>query len=350
MRGVVVTSLVALFAFIGGSAQAATPPSVVSESAAEITSTDAMLEASLDSGSAAPGAYYQFQLSESATEFPEDLSCPPPPSSGPFLPCEGPESADALPIGKIAHADGASSVALDLADAGLTLQPGRTYYFRVVVASAVSSEDTIEWEEPVVAGGVETFATPESSSPLLVTGESVSGVTSSDATLEASIDAGGGTYYQFQLAEFPTEFPDELSCPPPPVLGLPACVGPSSDTALPIGYSGGSGQVALKLADAGVTLKPGTTYYFQVVVAAAKQTEDSVEWEKPAVAGGLQTFRTASLPEAPTEQPASGGTAAQLPAPLPAVHRRHHRHHHHHRHAAHRRHRTQAVALARIAR
>ncbi|HEX5591770.1 MAG TPA: hypothetical protein VFX35_00310 [Solirubrobacterales bacterium] len=346
MVRVLLAAVVAALLLFGGAAQAAdVPPSVAGESTSQITATDATLEASLESGSAP--AYYQFQFSKFPTEFPDELSCPPPPSSGPFLPCIGPESSDALPIDKIAQADGATTVALDLADAGVTLAPGKTYYFRVVVAPAAPSEDTIEWEDPVVGGEEQSFTTLGASNPPSVTGEGASQVTATGATLEASLDSGGApAYYQFQFSEFPTEFPDELSCPPPPVLGLPACVGPQSDAALPIGYvPSGDGHVALSLADAGITLKPGVTYFFRALVATAKQTEDSVEWERPVVGGELQAFTTPPELGEPPQQAGGAAAGAQAILPAPIVHRRHrhHRRHHGHRRA------LAAIALARIA-
>jgi hypothetical protein len=140
-------------------AQAATvPPSAGGEAASALTPTDATLEAKIDPGSSAAGAYYQFQLSELPAEFADEIYCPPPPGSGPFLACIGPESAAALPIGHV-PAGGESAVALDLATAGITLKPDTTYYFRVVAASAVQSEDTIEWEQPVVGGETMAFTT-----------------------------------------------------------------------------------------------------------------------------------------------------------------------------------------------
>jgi hypothetical protein len=352
MIRVALTGALALLFLMAGSAEAANPPAVVSESVSGITSTDATLEASLESGSAPAGAYYQFQISEFPAEFPDELNCPPPPSSGPFLPCNGPESSTALPIGHIQQSDGQTTVSLDLADAGLSLQPGTTYYFRAVVASAVESEDTIEWEGPVVGGAEHSFTTSEPSSSPLVTGESVSQLTSTNATLEAAIDSNGAaTYYQFQFSEFPAEFPDELSCPPPPVLGLPACVGPQSSDALPIGYvagEGGTTNVALTLADAGVALRPGATYYFRVVAATAKQTEDSVEWETPVAAGAVHAFTTPVAAGGSGEGSAGGAAtsgAVLTPADTPPQHhRRHHRRHARHLQGA------QALSLARIAR
>jgi hypothetical protein len=66
---------------------------------------------------------------------------------------------------------------LDLAGAGVTLQPGRTYHYRVLVARRVQTEDTIEWETPTVYGADQTFTTapdpaPSSSQPSAAEGQS----------------------------------------------------------------------------------------------------------------------------------------------------------------------------------
>jgi len=141
-------------------AQAApAPPSVTGEAASAITTADATLEAVIDPGDGAAGAYYQFQFSEFPTEFPDELACPPPPDSGPFMPCVGPQSQGALPIGRINAGEESADVSLDLATAGIALEPGKTYYFRVVAAAAIASEDTVEWEKPAVGGPATSFTT-----------------------------------------------------------------------------------------------------------------------------------------------------------------------------------------------
>jgi hypothetical protein len=157
--GALITALMVLLATGVPAEGAAVPPSITDQSASAVSTGDATLEAQIDPGAAAGGAYYQFQISEFPTEFPDELACPPPPSSGPFVPCIGPESEGALPIGHIPAGDSPASVALDLAGAGVELKPGTTYYFRVVAASAVQGEDTIEWETPAAGGGVRTFTT-----------------------------------------------------------------------------------------------------------------------------------------------------------------------------------------------
>ena len=138
-------------------------------------------------------------------------------------------------------------------------------------------------------------------SPPLIESESVSNVTPTDATLEAEINPGGaanGVFYQFQLLLDPGEAPTELACPPSPPPGYSTCAGPQSPTALPIGFVSGSGSSfeALDLSSVAVSLEPGRNYYFRVVAAPAKQTEDIVEWESPAVAGQSDGFTTPNPP------------------------------------------------------
>jgi hypothetical protein len=162
------------------SAQAASaPPSVTSEAASSITTTDATLEAQIDPGSAVAGARYQFQIAESPAGLADEMLCPPP--SGPIA-CIGNESAEALPIRFIAHEDGSTLVSLDLAGAGVVLQPGKTYYYRVLAASSKASEDTVEWEEPTIFGATESFVTSSCSSS---SGSEPSGGSASGSSGEA---------------------------------------------------------------------------------------------------------------------------------------------------------------------
>lgn len=149
-------------------ASAAVPPSIESESASKITPTGATLEAQINPGDAPDGVYYQFQIASDPDEYNSEIVCPPEPTSGPFHPCIGTPSLGALPIGFIPAASGPSSVSLDLASAGAILHPGTTYHYRVLVAKAVLTEDTIEWESPPIAGADQAFIT--SSEPLPMTG------------------------------------------------------------------------------------------------------------------------------------------------------------------------------------
>jgi hypothetical protein len=138
-------------------------------------------------------------------------------------------------------------------------------------------------------------------SPLSIESESVSNVTPTNATLEAEInpqDAANGVFYQFQLLLDPGEAPTELACPPSPPPGYSTCVGPQSSDALPIGFVSGAGShlITLELSNAAVSLKPGRIYYFRLLAAPAKQTEDSVEWEPPAIFGQSEDFTTPNPP------------------------------------------------------
>jgi hypothetical protein len=139
--------------------------------------------------------------------------------------------------------------------------------------------------------------------------ESVSHVTSTDATLEAEIDVEGlqhGADYQFQIVQNPSEYASELICPSTRPQGHEICVGPQSPGVAPIGFVPGdeagpekSSPVSLDLAGADVTLKPGTTYHYRVIAARSKPSEDTIEWEGPTVYGADQTFTTPSAGTAP---------------------------------------------------
>src|SRR3954467_336277 len=126
-----------------------------------------------------------------------------------------------------------------------------------------------------------------SASPVIQS-ESVSKITSTDATLEAEIDPEGaeaGVFYQFQLLLDPGEATNELACPPSPPPGYSTCAGPSDPSALPLGWICGECEiepsavpVSLDLASAGASLEPGRTYYFRVLAADRKFSEDVAEW------------------------------------------------------------------------
>jgi hypothetical protein len=136
-------------------------------------------------------------------------------------------------------------------------------------------------------------------------------LTPTDATLGAGINAEGlprGAYYQFQVVKNTSEYLSEIACPPRAKLkGTDGCgPGPEVEAALPIGSvsDGTKGEtVTLDLAGAGTTLKPGTTYHYRVLAARALETEDTLQWEPPAVVGGDQTFTTplASTPAIESE-------------------------------------------------
>jgi hypothetical protein len=138
--------------------------------------------------------------------------------------------------------------------------------------------------------------------PPAISGESVSDITSTDATLEAQINPEGlpqGVDYQFQLVENTSEYLSELVCAEHGVvqpLGTDGCLDPPGwpSGTIPLDSVRASGEepVSLDLANVGVTLQPNTTYHYRVLEAKSLNGEDTVGWEQPAVIGADQTFTT----------------------------------------------------------
>jgi hypothetical protein len=250
------------FLVFSGSAFASAPPVIESESVSHITPTDGTLEAQVNLHEAGAGAYYQFQLVRSPSEYASEILCPqklPPGTDG----CIGAQSASALPIGFIpanTMQPGVDhSVSLGLASAGVTLQSGTTYHYRLLVARRVQTEDTIQWEPPTVYGANQMFTTP--SGPPSIESESVSHLTPTDGTLEAQVNTEGlETSYEFYLQEAPLCL--DFGCEVPEREPL----------ALPAGRLLGSfvGQsVSVDLNSAGVTLLPGADYRYWVTASSA---------------------------------------------------------------------------------
>jgi hypothetical protein len=255
-------TVVLAFLVFSGSAFASVPPAIESESVSHITPTDGTLEAQVNLHEAGAGAYYQFQLVRSPSEYASEILCPqklPPGTDG----CIGAQSASALPIGFIpgnTMQPGVDhSVSLGLASAGVTLQSGTTYHYRLLVARRVQAEDTIQWEPPTVYGANQTFTTP--SGPPSIESESVSHLTPTDGTLEAQVNTEGlETTYEFYLQEAPLCL--DFGCEVPEREPL----------ALPAGKLLGSfvGQsVSVDLNSAGVTLLPGADYRYWVTASSA---------------------------------------------------------------------------------
>jgi hypothetical protein len=242
-------------------------PAIESESVSNVTHNDATLEATINSKELSEGAYYQFQLVKNPSEYLPQLTCPEPEVLPPSNPdgCTSPDSQPptpgALPIGYIAKGPQGQSVSLDMATAGVTLQPSTTYHYRVLVAKRMQSEDGVNWQRPFVAGPDQTFTTP----PLpAIESTSVSNVTEHDATLEAQIDTEGlQTSYQFHLSAI---------CG-----GKGACL-VVVNYPLPGGLLLGSfvdQSVSLDLNSEGVTLQPGGTYTYSLSATNASGTTES---------------------------------------------------------------------------
>lgn len=239
-------------------------PSIDSESVSHITSVEATLEAEINPHEAAAGADYQFQLVTDPSEFASEILCPaklPPTTDG----CIGAHSASALPIGFIPGNTAQPGVdlpaILDLASAGVTLEPDTTYHYRVLVARNVLTEDTLQWEPPTVFGADHTFTTPPASKAPVIDSVSVSHLTPTDATLEGQINSEGlSTMYEFRMT----------------YTRCRECMSPTYNIPLPSGLLLGSFQdqsVSVDLNSVGVTLKPGFYEYSLSATSTGGSTE-----------------------------------------------------------------------------
>jgi hypothetical protein len=134
--------------------------------------------------------------------------------------------------------------------------------------------------------------------PPTIDSESVSGITSTNAILEAQVSPHGGSAdVQFQLVTDPEEFASEILCLYPPPESTPICLGDEyGEGVLPIlNLWKEPHQVSLDLSDpevGSVTLQPSTTYHYRVLAATAIFGEDTIEWEPPPVIGEDRTFTT----------------------------------------------------------
>ena len=197
-------------------------PLITSSRVTHVTSTGATLEADIDPQGTSAGVFYQFQLLHDPGEAPTEIACPP--SVSGYSACVGPQDSGALPIGWISGA-GPQSVSLGLSGTGLTLMPARTYYYRVLVADRIFSEDTVEWEPPAVLGPTKSFTTPPTGAEpfsLTFTEDRANvGVQLSDAAMftapetapfAAQIDPGTGsiTAGELQVPDFTTHITDPL--------------------------------------------------------------------------------------------------------------------------------------------
>lgn len=172
-----------------------TPPSVLAESVSGLAVTDAVLEAEVIPGSQgegwdnegtweeAGGAWVQFQLVMDPVEYWPEVTCPEVSPEAPESQCLGPygvvggpeppaspkrRSGD-LPTTKLPGSTSAQPVALDLQSAGVTLNAGQTYHYRLVAVEALPTTDSIVWRTPPVYGPDQTFTVPgsETAAPLL---------------------------------------------------------------------------------------------------------------------------------------------------------------------------------------
>ncbi len=272
------------------------PPVVASESASGITSSDGTLEAQVDPEG--QSVYYQFQLVANASEFPSELECPQ--RVLPRACLETSAYGGVLPVGYLPAGSTDQSVSLDLAKAGVTLEPDTTYHYRVLVAPFVQTEDTVQWEGPPVDGADRTFTTEPGPSPPSIESVSLSRLTSSDATLEAQIDTEGlETTYQFEMWASPCGTKCELI----------------ENVTLPSGKLLGSfvaQSVSLDLDSAGVTLTPGGEYGYSLTATSSAGSVEA-KWQ---IFTAPENVVVPLKKTNPTEGGGSGsGSGSQTPGP-----------------------------------
>ena len=316
-------------------------PVIAGESVSGATGNDAKLEAQINPQG--QNVRYQFQLVKNPSEYASELECPEPGKSGEI--CVGTHVAGALPIGlvwgNLKNPLAAQPVSLDLESAGAKLKPGTTYHYRVIAAPSVPSEDTIEWEGPPVYGADQTFTT---ASPPVIEHESISHLTSTDATLEAQIDTEGQeTSYTFYLQEVPYAC---LEAEPPCMAPEPAPV------ALPAGNLLGSfvaQSVSADLNSAGITLHPGERYrYWVTATSTGGETrgevqrfiapEDGVQPLTSGVSTDSTSSNSGSGPQTPngsSMQPAGFAISQTLADLVPGKHFKNRHHHRRNRHGKH---------------
>lgn len=338
-----VLALFVLGSLVWAAWASAASPLIDNESATNVTGDDATLEAEINPN----GAYtaYEFQIYTDASFNYTQMVCP---LAVPgYAQCMAIIAGEPLPDslrepsqGSIPAGSGDQSVSLDLADIGSTLQPGTTYYYRVIASNGA---DTIY-------GQTEYFTTtPPLQSEPSIDSESVTNVTGHDATLNAQINPYGSfTVYEFQIDTSGNyDFP--LRECPLPLPGYPVCDPLGGSETLPPGLiephpesipaGADTKSVSLDLASIDAALEPNTTYHYRVIANSNGHNVDGTD----------QTFVTSSS-EAPLghgnqsgtadDDVQSSGTAAQLPAAeshLSAAlpHSKHYRRHHD-RHKLHR--------------
>ena len=253
-------------------------PAIEGESVADITQSDATLEAKINPEGLDYGAYYQFQVVRNTSEYLPELVCF---ERGVELAiardgCLGPPSAPpgAIPLHYISGGAEGQQVSLDLASVGVMLQPGTTYHYRVLAARHLLSEDTVHWEGPAAVGPDRTFTTPPAAIAPAIDSISLSHLTPTDATLEAKIDTEGlATLYQFHLISSPCSKHGsgcELVIPIPLPSGL--LLGSFVDQ-----------SVSLDLASVGVTLGEEGEYHYSLSAtsAAGSAFRDGGTFEAP---------------------------------------------------------------------
>jgi hypothetical protein len=259
------------------SAQAA-KPMIENVSAKSITSKRATLEATINPGGLE--TTYEFQATYAA--------------------CQGPPGASGCEVIVDARWGGgtipAGSSGQIVTAVPTQLTPQYVYDYRLVASNSEGEEQSTEKKFTALPAPI-------------IASESTAGVTAAGGTLEAQINPEGqSVYYQFQLVEDPSEYAPELECQGVEIFCKESATPP---WLLKIGYLPAGNVdtgVELDLAQVGITLKPGKTYHYRVLVAPSVQTEDTIQWDGPPVDSADQMFTTLEEPVAPTKKGTGGGT------------------------------------------
>ncbi len=222
------------------------PPTAAAKAATAVTSTTATLEAVVDSeGSTTTASFFYGTSPTLATS----------------------RKTPGQSIG-----DGSGLVAVSAALTGLA--PGTTYYFEVVAAN----------DGGTTGGSILSFTTATLSPPVLTTRAATS-VSTSAATLNASVDPEGNTTTTSFI--YGTE--------------------PNLNTGVTItaGQPSGDGRSPVSASAALTGLLPGTTYYFRVVASSAGGL----------VEGTILSFNTVNSPTPTPTAPTSTPTSTPTPSP-----------------------------------
>lgn len=208
-------------------ASAASAPSIESESVSHITSTDATLEAEINPNGLK--TTYRFHL---------ESGCLPP------MACVA-ITTYPLPSGEIPASSEQQAVNLDLNSAGVTLKPNTRYAYSLEASNTAGS----------VQGEEHQFTTL---GPPSIESESVSHITSTDATLEAQIYTGGReTDYRVWIGAYP-------ECIEANEWALEECLRKSTSIAGTIAGASSSTTISVDIAQAWQQLSPSTSYIYNV--------------------------------------------------------------------------------------
>jgi sugar lactone lactonase YvrE len=249
-------------------------PSVVSESASQITASDATLEATIAT-QPAEDVITQFQLATSPEGLSPEFQCPREWVKSSL--CLELHGETPLPVQDVEPPGGTVSVSL----AGrLTLSPSTTYYYRILAAKTKFGGDVFVVEPPVVYGAIQSFTTPAPSPPTVthvepnlgspsggttvtITGTELTGATAvkfgstnaasfkvnSDKTITAVSPAGAGTVdvtVTTPLGTSPASEADHFGYGPVVTKVEPSYGPPSGGTSVTITGSNFAGATAVK--------------------------------------------------------------------------------------------------------